>query len=848
MSFVVRMLLRELRSSWRRLAFFFLCVAVGVGGIVSLRSVIQNVRVALMAEARTLTAGDVYLRTDQAWTDDVRAMVDDRLRDVPGVGLTETVDTTTMVRVPEEEPIRTKVVELRGVQPAFPFYGLLELGSGTTYSFELLQDHGALVGPELLTQLGLEVGDRIAVGDVTFTIRDVIVSEPGSQLGGFSFGPRVLVAYDAVEETGLLTFASRANRQLLLQVPDEARIDPLVATLEEDLREAFVRVGSYRRTESRIERNLGRTENYLSLLGFVVVILGGIGVWSVTRVFVQQRLRSVAILRCLGATTGRVLAIYVLQVAVLGLGGSLLGVGVAQVALWSVPPSLTDQAATAAGLGTLSMALTGSAVLQGLAVGVLVSLLFALVPLLDIRHAKPLLLLRQGAAGARSGIDWLRSSVIAVVSVALVLVASWQASSLEVGVYVVGGFAAVAVALHLIGRALTLAIQPLQTSTWFPLRHAVLNLTRPGNQTRVILLSVGLGSFFIIGVEVLQSNLLSNFALELRDDSPDMFLIDIQEDQAAGVRATLERSVGTTPQLLPVLRARVTGVDGEKVQINNVREARRARLGREYTVTYRSRLEENERIVAGEFWNEEPASVPEVSIEEGLQTERGLSVGDLIRFDVLGRLVEARVTSVRAVDWDDSRSGGFMFVFRPGGLEGAPHSYVAFMKGPPEREARARLQRDIAAAYANVSVIDGLEVIRTVRRVLDYVTMTISVVGSIALFSGTLILVGAVAMTKFQRLYESAILKTLGANTRLLTTMLALEYGVLGVLAGAVGSVGALGLSWVLTRQVFEVAWFASPLTSVGGVLLTALVVGIVGVVSSIDVLRRKPLVTLRAE
>ena len=847
MSFVARMLLRELRSSWRRLIFFFLCVAVGVGGIVALRSVIQNVRVALMAEARTLTAGDVYLRTDQVWTDDIRAIVDERVREIPGTELTETVDTTTMVRVPGEERVRTKVVELRGVQPAFPFYGLFELGSGERYSFELLQDHGALVGPELLTQLGLQVGERIAVGDVEFTIRDVIVSEPGRQLGGFSFGPRVLVAFGAVEETGLLTFASRANRQLLLRVPDEAGVDPLVEQLEEDLREAFVRVGSYRRTESRIERNLGRTENYLSLLGFVVVILGGIGVWSVTRVFVQQRLRTVAILRCLGATTARVIAIYVLQVAALGLGGSLLGVGVAQVALWSVPASLTDQAATAAGLGTLSMALTGSAVLQGLAVGVLVSLLFAVVPLLDIRHAKPLLLLRQGAS-ERRGIDWLQAGVVAVVGVALVLVAGWQASSLEVGLYVVGGFTVVAAALQLIGRALTLAIRPLQTSTWFPLRHAVLNLTRPGNQTRVILLSVGLGSFFIIGVQVLQSNLLSNFALELRDDSPDMFLIDIQEDQVAGLRATLERSAETTPQLLPVLRARVTGVDGKTIQINNVGEARRARLGREYTVTYRSRLEENERIVAGEFWGEEPASVPEVSIEEGLQTERGLSVGDLVRFDVLGRPIEARVTSVRAVDWDDSRSGGFMFVFRPGSLEGAPHSYVAFMKGPADREARARLQRDIAAEYANVSVIDGLEVIRTVRRVLDYVTMTISVVGGIALFSGTLILIGAVAMTKFQRLYESAILKTLGANTRLLTTMLALEYGVLGALAGAVGSVGALCLSWVLTRQVFEVAWFASPLTSAGGMLLTALVVGVVGVVSSIDVLRRKPLVTLRAE
>ena len=848
MNFVLKMAVRELRSSWRRLVFFFLCVAVGVGGIVALRSLIQNVRVALSAEARTLTAGDVYLRTDQPWRPEVRAVVDDRLAAIPGAALTETVDTTTMVRVPGEGGVRTKVVELRGVQPGFPFYGHFALGNGGAYSYDLLADHGALVGLELLAQLGLEVGDRIAVGDVEFTIRDVILSEPGRRLGGFSFGPRVLMAYDAVEETGLLTFASRSNRQLLLKIPAEARINPLVEAFREDFREAFVRVGSYRRTANRIERNLGRTENYLSLIGFVVVILGGIGVWSVTRVFVQQRLRSAAILRCLGATTGRVLAVYVLQVSALGLGGSILGIAVARGALWSVPNSLADQAATAAGVTTVSMALTGSAVLQGLLVGVLVSLLFALVPLLDIRHAKPLLLLRQGTLEKQGSVDWLRWGVMTVVGAALVAVASWQASSLEIGLWVVGGFAGVAVALHLIGRALTLAIQPLQTTSWFPLRHAVLNLTRPGNQTRVILLAVGLGSFFIIGVQMLQSNLLRNFALELRDDSPDMFLIDIQEDQTEGVRATLERNVDTVPQLIPVLRARVTGVDGLTLQVDDVRGARRAGLGREYTVTYRSHLAENERVIAGEFWDETPATTPEVSIEEDLQEERGLAIGDLVRFDVLGRPIEARVTSVRAVDWDDSRSGGFMFVFRPGSLGDAPHSYVAFMRGPTEQEARARLQRDIVAEYANVSVIDGLEVIRTIRRILDYVTMAISIVGGIALFSGTLILVGSVAMTKFQRLYESAIFKTLGANTRLLTTMLALEYGVLGILAGSVGSVGAVGLSWILTRQVFEVAWFAAPLTALVGVLVTALVVGVVGVGSSVDVLRRKPLVTLRAE
>ena len=848
MDFVLRMALREFRASWRRLMFFFLCVAVGVGGIVALRSLIQNVRMALTAEARTLTAGDVYVRADQPLAAETRAAIDARVDGLAGVERTETVDTTTMVRLLDDDSVRTKVVELRGVQPEFPFYGRFSLGAGRPYSFNLLRDHGALVGPELLTQLGLSVGDQIAIGEVEFTIRDVILSEPGRQLGGFSFGPRVLVSYDAVEETGLLAFASRANRQMLLRIPNEAQVEPLVEQLREDLEAAFVRVGSYRGTENRIERNLGRAENYLSLVGFVVVILGGIGVWSVTRVFVQQRLKSVAILRCLGATAGRVLAVYVLQVTLLGLGGSVLGIGVAQLALWAVPDSLADQAATVAGLSAVSTTPTGSAVAQGLAVGVLVSLLFALVPLLDIRHAKPLLLLRQGQLVPRVGVDWIRIGVMVAVGAALVLVASWQAASLEIGLYVVGGFTVVTFALYLIGRGLILAIQPLQTTSWFPLRHAVLNLSRPGNQTRVILMAVGLGSFFIMGVQALQTNLLSNFALELRDDAPDMFLIDVQEDQIDGVRGLLQRGVDRVPELIPVLRARVTGVEGQEVQFDDVPSARRAGLGREYTITYRSHLEENERVIDGEFWDEQPSPIPEVSIEEGLQEERGLQVGDLIRFDILGRPIEARVTSVRAVDWDDSRSGGFMFLFRPGSLDDAPHSYVAFLQGPSETDARARLQRDIVAEYANVSVIDGLDVIRTFRRVLDYVTTAISVVGAIALFSGGLILVGSVAMTKFQRLYESAILKTLGANTRLLTMMLILEYGVLGTLAGTVGSLGALVLTWVLTRQVFDIAWFASPATNAAGVVVTALVVGIVGVASSIDVLRRKPMTTLRAE
>ena len=846
MTFVLRMVGRELRASWRRLAFFFICVAVGVSAIVALRSVIQQVGVAMAGETRALLAADVEIESEQPWSEAALATIESILGAEPGLSRTRSIETPTMARPADESKVVARVVELRGVEAAFPFYGRFVLEDGRPYDHGLLAGGGALVRPELLTQLDVAVGDDILIGDRSFEIRAVILREPGGGIGAFSFGPRVLVDYDDLLETGLLTLGTRAERQILVRVP-EPRVDPLVASLREPLRDEFVRVRSYRNTEDRIARNLSRAENYLSLIGFVVVVLGGIGVWSVTRVFVQQRVRSVAVLKCLGATSRQVLAVYVVQVAVLGLGGALLGAALAAAVLASLPSSLTAQAAAVAGVDDLSYGVTGSAVAQGLGVGVLVSLLFALGPLLEMRTIKPLALIRWNLITVTTR-DWVQWTVVGTLAAGLVALASWQAASWEAGLWVCGGFAAVAVALHGVGRTLVRLIQPLGSGARFAVRHAVLNLARPGNQTRVILLAVGLGSFFVIGIHAVQANLLGAFALEIRDDSPDMFLIDIQQDQQAGVRELLEDRIGEAPNLLPVLRARVTGVDGQRTRLDTARAVRRRGAGREFTVTYRDRLEANERVVEGAFWEPGGPGRPEVSVEESIRDRLDLAMGDVLQFRVLGREVRATVSSVRAVDWDDSRSGGFMFLFSPGVFDEAPHSFISFLRGPPEATARARLQRDLVAGYPNVSVIDGLEVIATVRRILDYVTLAITLVGGIAIFSGVLILVGSVAMTKYQRRYETAIFQTLGATRRSLVTMLVVEYGTLGVLAGAVGSVGALGLTWGLSRHLLEISWDPAPLVNLGGMLLTALVVGSVGVGASLDVLRRKPLGTLRAE
>jgi putative ABC transport system permease protein len=587
-------------------------------------------------------------------------------------------------------------------------------------------------------------------------------------------------------------------------------------------------------------------------------------------VFVRQKIRSVAILKCVGATSKQVLATYVLQVVLLALSGSLMGVVLAAAAIAAIPESLADS------FQGVDYGLTASAVLQGLAVGVLVSVLFALVPLLEIRRVKPLLLLRGNSGGDVSAgpraarartwkgavvqffrsLDWLQIGAGVMVTAALVGVASWQAASLEAGAIVSVGFTVVAIVLYAAAWAVVRAAVPLASAPWFPLRHAVLSLRRPGNQTRVILLAVGLGSFFVLGVRALQENLIDEFAMDTGRMSADMFLVDVQRDQVEGVKALVaarQDPASEPARLVPTMRARVTAVRGSEVNLESYADVRgRGSLAREYVITYRSHLEQNEQIVEGAFWDGEPAlpvdAEQEVSIEHSIHDRFDINVGDLMRFDVLGRNIDARVKSVRRVQWEDSRSGGFMFVFRPGALSAAPHTFIGFLRGPSDQLARARLQHDLVTAYPNITAIDGREILARIKAVVDNVILAISIVGGVALFSGVLILIGAVAMTKFQRVYEAAILRTLGASTRTLGAMLALEYCALGLLAGLIGAAGALGLSWAVTKYLLEIPWQPAPLLLAIGMASTTALVGTIGVVASADVLRKKPLGTLRAE
>jgi putative ABC transport system permease protein len=852
MKFVLAMAVRETRASWKRLLFFFICIAIGVAAIVALRSVIQNVRDVFTQEARGLIAADATISTRREWTPAARQTIERHLERAGATARTETIETPTMVRAAAGQaenaarPTRAvRMVELRAVGAEFPLYGTVGLEGSQPYSHALLANHGALVRPELLTALDVKVGDGLAIGKATFTIRGVITIEPGRSMGNFSLGPRVLIDLADMGSTGLIGFGSQVRRVILARVPED-RVEAMVRALREEFKDEFVTARSFRATDDAIGEDFDRAENYLSMVGLVIVILGGIAVSSVTRVFILQKFRSIAVLKCVGARSRQIIAVYLLQVLALGLAGSLLGVVLARVSVAAIPLFLPPETPM---LADVEYGVTASAAAQGIGIGALVSLLFSVVPLLQVRLVKPSLLLRDEGSGPRAR-DWVRWAAIVLVTAALVALTAWQAASLRVGLIVCAGFCGVALALHWTGQLLVSAIEPLSAARSFPLRHAVLHISRPGNQTRVILLAVGLGAFFIVGVRSMQSSLLDELEMSASEAGPDMFLMDIQRDQLAGVREFLsdpQRGAGGF-QLIPVLRARVTGVEGRETNLESFEDVReRGSLAREYTVTYRDHLEPNETIIEGRFWSS-PSAEAEVSMEEGIRERFNIGVGDTIRFDILGRIVTARVTSIRKVEWRDARSGGFMFVFRPGVLDNAPQMMIAPLKGPEGTVERARLQHDLVERFPNVSVIDLREMLQTVRDVMSKVTLAISVVGGLVLLSGVLILIGAVAMTKFQRVYEAAVFKTLGANTRTIARMLLLEYSVLGLLAGTIGSLAAVALTWGISTFAIDIPWRVYTFEHTMGVVITMVLVAAIGVLSSLDVLRHKPLATLRAE
>ncbi len=840
MKFVLTMALRETRAYWKRLLFYFICVVIGVAAIITLRSAIRNFYQVMAGDARTILTADIAIDSNRPWSPGTLAAIDVFAKSPPVVDRTETIEAPTMLRPADPKHQGAIMVDLKAVERGFPFYGQITLADGRIFNTSMLKNQGVLAGRGVLDRLSLKVGDFVKIGDLIFEIRGVIEREPGTGLG-FRLGPRVFMERSAIEAAGLTGFGSRARRRILLKAPN-ADVDKLVKEIRSALKSNLIRVRSYRDSQERLNEQYTRAENFLSLTGLVILVLGGIGISSVTRVFIEQKRKTIAVLKCVGGKGLQVTASYLIQITALGILGSLVGVAVAKLALYliqkyyaaSLPPEMV-------------YSLQPGAVLQGIGVGILVTILFSAMPLLRIRLIRPNVLLRDENQIATRKFDPLRWGVGTVVAIGLILLCSWQAGSLRIGLFFLGGLLTAAGILYVAALLIMKMMSRIRNLRSFPLRYAISSLYRPGNQTRIIVLGTGLGVFFIVATYFLQMNLMREFDMERRVNTPNLYLIDIQADQSEGVRNLIKQHTGENVELVPTVRARIFAVNGVEVNFENKEHRKdRDRLGFEYNLTYRSKLQPTEEIVEGKFWDDKPSSEPEISIDEPLKGMMGLDLGGTITFDILGRKITAKVTSFRRIDWRNSRTA-FYILFRPGVLEKAPQMMIAPVDGPADEAKRSQFQRVLIDRYPNITIIDVVDILRGVRKLVDNVTLAISFIGSFVFFSGVLILAGSIAMTKFQRIYESAVLKTLGARRSLILKMLILEYGVLGVVAGAIGSTAGAALSWGISKYVFEIPWDYFPSIHVLGLILAAIAVILVGAFSSVDILAKKPLATLRS-
>jgi putative ABC transport system permease protein len=840
MRFILNLTAREIRSSWRRLLFFFLCIALGVGSVVALRSLIQNLTRAVGTDARALLTADIDISSTNDFSPADIAKIEEVVSTSTIVnGRNEAITTASMARPVDPDNENVKFVELKGVEPPFPLVGYFELDGGQPFDHNLLQNNGAVVARILLEDLNVKIGDRVKIGEGEFEIRGSFDREPGGS-SGFRLGARVFIEKRAFDDAGITRNSGRVRRRILYRTSDNPT--QLVTELREALKGTTIQVQSYRETQENIGEQFARTENYLALTGLLILVLGGVGVWNVARAFVEQKRKTVAVLKCLGAGGTRIISVYLLQILVLGFVGSSFGVVLAQLALLFVRSRFAAELPE-----NMSYTVGISTAIQGVILGVLISMIFSALPLLQIRNIKPRLLLRDENNASLRRLDPIKWILGALSISALLGLAVWQAGSIKVGVLFLGGLAATSSVLYLAAFGLTLILKRVRTFGPFAMSQAINSLYRPGNQTRIILLAVGLGAFVVLTVQSLQANLIREFDVSKNQRLPSLFFIDIQKSQIGPLAEMIARRVDEKPETTPTVRARIAFINGEPIDFQQ-REVRQqqGQIGREFAMTYRPNLDDNESIIDGHWWQSNDG-VPEVSVEEAMAERLKVAVGDSITFDISGRKLTARVANIRKLDLRNTRTA-FVFVFRPGALETAPQSFAATVLsriGPTDRQ---RLQRDILAAYPNVQIFDVADIVTTVQRLVNNFVIAISFVGSFVILSGILILIGSVALTKSQRIYENAVLKTLGAKRSTLAAILVAEYGILGLLSGIIGSGFAVLLSWAVSRYVMDIDWEFDPLLSVMGVLITALVVMIVGAAASFDVLFRKPLQTLRSQ
>jgi putative ABC transport system permease protein len=828
----------------KRLALFMSAISIGVAALVAIDSYAANVTAAVHEQSRALLGGDLTVRSRTAFTPAVDTVLDSLRREGSQVARITSFASMAVVR---GRP-GTRLVQVRAVEPGFPFYGTIDTRPANQWA-TLHRGANVLVDPSLLVALDAQVGDSLQLGFATFAITGTFENVPGDAAIASAFGPRIFIPASQLEKTGLLVFGSRAEYEAMIAVPQGTDVDQLAKDVRTELDSARVRVRTAADTERNLTDGVTQLHRFLGIVGLVALLLGGIGVASAIHAYVSEKIDTVAILRCLGATTEQVIAIYAATAAAMGLLGALGGVVLGVVTQFALPGVLGDFMPV-----DVRPTLVPSALVAGLATGVWVALIFALRPLLAIRHVSPLQALRRTVSELPRGRWWRdvpRLLATTALVGSLVLITRARAGDWEetFGMLVAIGGALVVLALAASG--LTWVARRVVRDHWpFVVRHGISSLYRPGSQTRPIVLALGFGAFLISTLYVTQANLIRHLTLSGEATRANVAFFDVQADQVERVDSIVRQQGHPILQRVPIVPMRIAQIRSRSAAdliADTTDQISGWAVRREYRSSWRDTLVGSERIVGGRWFTADTAggaSLPEVSLEREIATELEVAVGDTIVWDVQGVRIPTRLTSVREVNWARFEPN-FFAVFERGALEGAPASYVV-LSGIGDATARARLQRAVVDVYPNVSSLDLATIQDSVERILGKVAVAVRFMALFSLATGALVLFSAVAATRRRRVREAVLLRTLGATRQQIRRMMLTEYAVLGALGAATGMLLSIGGAWGIVHYMFELPFAlasGASLAIAGGMMLLTIVLGLT---SGRRVMAETPMAALR--
>ena len=824
---------RDAKASRTRLFLFMASIILGIAAVVSIQLFSQNLTDNIQRQSKSLMGADFLINSDQLPNARTQAIIDSLKPDASEVNF------VSMVAFPKNDG--TKLVRVRGLEGNFPFYGSIETQPASAAN-NYQASGEALVDATLMLQYNLQTGDSIKIGEITLPIAGALKAMPGNSAVATSVAPLVVIPFRFMEATKLLQFGSRKQYQYFYKQSNadleilEERIKPLLEAENANLQ-------THTSASSRLGRAYDNVGSFLNLTAFIALLLGCVGIASSVNIYIKEKIKAIAVLKCLGASRKQSFLIFLIQIAGIGILGGLIGTAIG-VGLQEIFPIVLKEFLPF----DLSISITAQPLIMGVLLGLVMSVLFALLPLLRTWYVSPLEVLRFSGDTSKQSKN-AGYVAIAVIVVFLYAFSYWLLKDwLFALAFIVGIMVTFGILSGIAIGTMNLVKKYFPKGAGFTTRQSLLNLFRPNNQTIVLLVAIGLGTFLISTLYFTKDILLDKTTLGKSSESANLITLDVQPDQVAEVENTFKANDLSVLDNIPLVTMRMHSIKNELVntlRTDSTTQVKTWILNHEFRTTYRSNLIDSEEIIAGEWVPKQNKSdTIQISISDNLANDANIRVGDAIVFNVQGVLMPTLVKSIRKVDWGNLQPN-FTVLFPSGVLENAPQFNVLTTYAPTE-ESSASLQRDLVSKYPNVSVIDLRQMFTVVEDILNKVSWIINFMAFFSILTGIIVLIGSVRTSKYQRIRESVLLRTLGAKNKQILSITALEYLFLGILGSLLGILLALVSSLLLAVFVFKEPFTPSLFPFVVFLPGISLLVLGIGLSNIREVLQSSPLEVLR--